>query len=130
MNISNTSKICQWCFKPLIKKHPVIYCNKKCQSNYQYMNNFLDWYICGNNNVSNRIIRKHLETIFGHKCSNCQITEWNNKPIVFEVEHKDGNSKNNSPENVCLLCANCHSLTLTYKNKNMGKGRFSIKNVK
>ncbi|HCJ8467964.1 TPA: hypothetical protein NV714_001693 [Escherichia coli] len=123
-------KYCQWCFKPLINSHSVIYCNSKCQNNYQYMNNFLDWYICGNNNVSNRIIRKHLETIFGHKCSNCNITEWNNKPIVFDVEHKDGNSNNNKPNNVVLLCQNCHSQTKTYKNKNIGNGRFllSIKN--
>lgn len=45
---------------------------------------------------------------------------------------KNGNSKNNDPDNHFLstFCANCHSLTLTYKTKNIGKGRFSIKNVK
>jgi hypothetical protein len=47
------------------------------------------------------------------------------KPLVVEVEHKDGNSENNAPENVCLLCPNCHSQTDTYKAKNKGKGRHS-----
>ena len=102
----------------------------KCCIDHKICEKFLDWYVLKENKVSNKSLRNHLEIIFGHKCSNCQITEWNNKPIVFEVEHKDGNSKNNSPDNVCLLCANCHSLTLTYKTKNIGKGRFSIKNVK
>ena len=41
----------------------------------------------------------------------------------MELEHKDGNSSNNSLDNVCLLCPNCHSQTDTYKNKNKGNGR-------
>ena len=123
-------KYCQWCKINLIGKNSKQYCSLECMNKNKYCESFLDWYICGNNNVSNRIIRKHLETIFGHKCSNCNITEWNNKPIVFDVEHKDGNSNNNKPNNVVLLCQNCHSQTKTYKNKNIGNGRFvlSIKN--
>ena len=46
------------------------------------------------------------------------------KKIVFELEHKDGNSENNQPENLCLICPNCHSQTDTYKNRNKGNGRF------
>lgn len=49
----------------------------------------------------------------------------NGKDIVLELEHKDGNSQNNSKENVCLICPNCHSQTPTYKGKNKGNGRHS-----
>ena len=35
----------------------------------------------------------------------------------------DGNSENDSLDNVKLLCPSCHSLTATYKGANMGKGR-------
>ena len=71
----------------------------------------------------NRIKRYLLET-FGHRCSVCGINSWNGKDIVLELEHKDGNSENNSKENICLICPNCHSQTLTYKNKNKGNGRY------
>jgi len=53
----------------------------------------------------------------------CGITEWNGKEIVLELEHIDGNSLNNTEENLSLLCPNCHSQTDTYKGKNKGSGR-------
>lgn len=70
-----------------------------------------------------RSLKPVLVYIHGNKCSHCNITEWNGKPIVFEVEHKNGNSEDSSPENVCLICPNCHSQTPTYKGANRGNGR-------
>ena len=49
-------------------------------------------------------------------CECCGITEWNNKPIMFQLHHKDGNYKNNTLENIVLLCPNCHSQTENYRN--------------
>ena len=43
------------------------------------------------------------------------------KKIPIELEHIDGNSENNSLDNLKLLCPACHSLTATYKGANMGK---------
>lgn len=43
--------------------------------------------------------------------------------IPLEIDHIDGNSENNSEENLRLICPNCHSLTATYKGANRGKGR-------
>lgn len=31
-------------------------------------------------------------------------------PQQIEVDHKDGNKRNNTPENLWCLCANCHRL--------------------
>ena len=44
--------------------------------------------------------------------------------LASNLEHIDGNSENNSLDNLKLLCPNCHSLTPTYKNLNKGNGRF------
>ena len=47
------------------------------------------------------------------------------------VDHIDGNSDNNSEENLRLICPNCHSLTSTYRGANRGHGRnitWTIKN--
>ena len=62
---------------------------------------------------------------YNNKCSICGWCEENTytKSIPLEVEHIDGNPYNNSPENVTLICPNCHSLTKTYKGANKGNGR-------
>ena len=56
-------------------------------------------------------------------CSKCGISEWQGVTISLELEHKDGNSSNNTEENLECLCPNCHSQTSTYKAKNKGNGR-------
>jgi hypothetical protein len=43
--------------------------------------------------------------------------------IPIELEHVDGDYRNNSYENVLLLCPNCHSLTDTFRALNKGNGR-------
>lgn len=51
-------------------------------------------------------------------CLHCNNSEWLGLPIKFELDHIDGNNKNNKRENVRMLCPNCHSQTDTYKIKN------------
>lgn len=57
----------------------------------------------------------------GHTCEVCENTHWLDKPITLELEHKDGNNRNNIKENLQLLCPNCHSMTETWKGKNSKK---------
>ncbi|MEV7894502.1 HNH endonuclease signature motif containing protein [Streptomyces cyaneofuscatus] len=45
---------------------------------------------------------------------------WRERPLPLEVDHIDGNWRNNRPENLRLLCPNCHSTTDTYRGR--GKG--------
>lgn len=49
--------------------------------------------------------------------------------IPLEVDHIDGNFRNNQIDNLRLLCPNCHSLTSNYKSLNKGKGRSNRKRV-
>lgn len=58
----------------------------------------------------------------GYKCDECSISEWHSKPITLELEHIDGNNRNNSLDNLRLLCPNCHSQTSTFRGKNIDKG--------
>ena len=51
----------------------------------------------------------------GHKCEECTLTEWLGKPITIELEHIDGDRKNNTKDNLKLLCPNCHSQTSTWR---------------
>lgn len=50
-----------------------------------------------------------------YKCEICGITEWQNKRITLELHHIDGNRKNNSVENLLILCPNCHSQTNNFR---------------
>ncbi len=68
-------------------------------------------------------LKSYLIKTRGHTCSCCGTSEWMNQPIPLELEHIDGDSQNNYPSNVTLLCPNCHAQTSTYKGKNKGNGR-------
>jgi hypothetical protein len=56
-----------------------------------------------------------------HRCARCQRYEWEGGPIPLEVDHIDGDRRNNRLENLRLLCPNCHALTPTYRGRNIGR---------
>lgn len=70
-------------------------------------------------------IRKVLTEIIGYKCACCGISEWQDKAITLQVDHIDGHADNNKPENLRLICPNCHTQTDTFSAKNKGNGRGS-----
>ena len=59
--------------------------------------------------------------ILEYKCYNCELTEWLNKPISLQLEHKNGDNIDNREENLILLCPNCYSQTPTFAGKNNKK---------
>lgn len=71
-----------------------------------------------------------------NKCAICNIDPiWNNKPLVLQLDHINGDHSNNNIENLRLLCANCHTQTDTYAGRNSKKdtvktGKLVIKNEK
>ena len=75
---------------------------------------------------TDRTRRQILIRLHGHKCWSCALTEWKGLPIPIELEHADGNSDNNSKENLSLVCPNCHALTPTYKGKNKGNSKRQV----
>ena len=52
------------------------------------------------------------------KCEICGIEDWNNKEIVFELHHINGDHYDNRLENLQILCPNCHSQTKTHRGRN------------
>jgi len=118
-----TKQVCAWCKKP-ISGWGNIYCkNSSCR-----MMHAVSKFLNSESNVTPKpsTVRKYYIYLRGHKCEKCMNTEWINQPIPLELHHKDGNCKNNSPENVELLCRNCHAFTDTFGRKNKKSTRKRI----
>jgi len=49
-----------------------------------------------------------------YECNICHMKEWQNKPIRLQLDHIDGDCKNNAFTNLRLLCPNCHAQTITF----------------
>lgn len=123
---------CSNCGKEINKRNK--YCSLKCQKENQYKEYINRW---KNKEVDGMRgeyqISSYIKTYIFNKYNNkCAICGWNKinpytKHSPLEIEHKDGNYKNNDEENLILLCPNCHSLTSTYKGANLNRGRKSRK---
>ena len=71
---------------------------------------------------SSRLKRAMREINTEERCALCGIEGvWLGEPLPLEVDHIDGNWRNNRVENLRLLCPNCHSTTDSYRGR--GKGR-------
>jgi len=102
----------------LVKGGRTKFCSQKCRSQQQIND------IKSGDCSDAKTLRNYYITIQGNKCEECNLRTWLNKPIKLELHHLDGNSENNNPQNLKLLCPNCHSMTPTWKSKNLGSGRF------
>jgi len=72
-----------------------------------------------------RHIRSYLFDKYKSKCCKCGWSEVHKitGKVPLEVNHVDGNHKNNKESNLELICPNCHSLTDSYRSLNYGNGR-------
>jgi hypothetical protein len=83
-----------------------------------------------NGTISNKVVKNRLMSnpSFEHKCELCSIKEWYDpfetkiKPVNLELDHINGNERDNRKENLRLICSNCHSFTPTYKGRNINGG--------
>ncbi|MEU6443669.1 HNH endonuclease signature motif containing protein [Streptomyces sp. NPDC047046] len=64
-----------------------------------------------------RLRRALDETGRSHLCARCGLgEEWQGEELVLELDHINGDWRDNRAENLRYLCPNCHRLTATYGN--------------
>ena len=74
--------------------------------------------------------KKHFLEEQNHMCDICKMPDiWNDKPIVFILDHIDGCADNNNRDNLRLVCPNCDSQLDTYKSKNKNSDRAKYRKV-
>ncbi|MER6527935.1 HNH endonuclease [Streptomyces sp. NPDC001508] len=67
---------------------------------------------------SSRLKRAMLAHGIDERCAMCGMAPvWLGEPLPLEVDHIDGDWRNNEIENLRLLCPNCHSTTDTYRGR-------------
>lgn len=121
---SNTKrKTCsEECNNILIKENAIKYQAQKHKEYYQYYLEHQEEF-CRPNYIPKQFKPEKIEQQ-GGVCAICGMKpEWNGKPLVFIMDHIDGDASNNRWENLRCICHNCDSQLDTYKSKNKNSKR-------
>lgn len=119
---------CPVCGKP--KNNYWTTCSHACRAEYAYTT-YIKLWLSGEKSGSVRVaagaknkssskasvqVRRWLFETRECKCEKCGWDEVNPTTglVPLHVHHIDGDGANNRPENLELLCPNCHSLTPTF----------------
>lgn len=81
---------------------------------------------CEHSKISRASLKRHIlkNSIIEYKCYKCGcIGEWLGEPLILQIEHINGIRNDHRLENLCFLCANCHSQTATYAGRNWKKSQ-------
>jgi 5-methylcytosine-specific restriction endonuclease McrA len=84
----------------------------------------LDQVLVKNSKTGSPQLRARLikENILEYKCVKCDNTgEWQGKPLQLQLDHINGDHKDNRLTNLRILCPNCHTQTETHSGKNRAK---------
>lgn len=120
-------KKCKNCGKTFTNKNAKYFCCRECYNQFystEHYNSYLQ-----NNDIAYGIqnmsrYKKFFLKEQNYKCAICGISNiWEDKELVFVLDHIDGRADNNIRSNLRLICPNCDSQLDTYKSKNKNNDR-------
>ena len=129
MLLESTCLNCEIAFKYNPHHKRGKYCSNQCQQDYNKTIYIAEWkqgLVSGGKSYNlSQYVRNYLIEEAENKCSKCG---WSGVNIhtgrtPLEIDHIDDNPFNHSPENLQVLCPNCHSLKTQPPQKSKG-GRY------
>ena len=86
----------------------------------------LEQIFCKNSSVTQKVLRGYIvrHNVLEYRCECCGCDgNWQNGIISLQVDHINGDNKDNRVQNLRYLCPNCHALTDTYRGRNKGRSK-------
>lgn len=115
-------KLCINCDNNL-NKNAIKFCSVSCEKEYKYKNFiklWLDGTIDGTTGIKVLKPSKYIYKWFKEQLQECVIcgggNMWNGKVLNLEIDHINGDRSDSRVCNLRLLCPNCHSQTVTFRN--------------
>lgn len=133
--IKNSSSLCEVCrkagivattgnydtLKKIIQEHNLDTSHFKRQHKPIQEHHTLREYLSNQFTITSYRLKRLLlrEGLKEALCEKCHRSEWEGEAIPLQLHHKDGNNRNNSFDNLILLCPNCHAQTENYCSRNI-----------
>ena len=96
--------VCKQCLKQKQNPKSVVFCSRKCHKVYVFTKNLEKWKSGFEELSLASYIRRYIKTKFNNKCCKCGWCEINptTGKVPVEINHIDGNHKNNKEEKLSL----------------------------
>ena len=128
--------VCLYCGKTFTGQKNTKFCSNTCSSEYHKSIKVKKW-LSGDLKINpNRAlpysIKQYILSENEYKCQECGYEGYNRATgnSILQFHHIDGDTSNNTPENIRLLCPNCHAKTENYMALNKGKSTRNERYIK